>query len=481
MTATTTTTATNAMTDTTDTTAVSQLDETVRHELRAAVAGSVITPGDDDYDAARAVWNGLIDRHPGAIVRCTGTADVVAVLDVARRHRTEIAIRGGGHQVAGSGVCDGGIVIDLSEMNAVHVDVERRTAHVQAGARWRDVDRATQRFGLATTGGEVSDTGVAGLTLGGGMGLLHRAFGLSCDNVRSVEIVTADGVVRVAGPHEHPDLYWAARGAGRGIGVVTSFEFALHPLGPDVAVSWVLHPIDRAAEVARQWRELALAAPETITPQFLLWSVPPDPEIPTDLHGTPVAMTLALYAGDPAEAEPVLAPFAEIGEPLLDLSGVYPYVDLQSSMDALVPAGDRYLFKAHFVDDLDDQVIDRMAERYRGRPNDRSLIALRTMGGAIDRVSAAESAYPHRGRRFNLSIDGAWSDPADDDRAIEWVRSMWSSLRPFADGGVYVNFAGLDDEPDVTTTDTFGDVARLTEIRAAYDPTGLFDAASARR
>jgi FAD/FMN-containing dehydrogenase len=449
-------------------------------ELRSQFEGEIITPDSPNYDEARAVWNGIIDRRPGAIARCTGTADVVAAVAVARRHRLEVAVRGGGHQVAGSGVCDDGVVIDLSPMSQVHVDPERRVAHVGAGARWRDVDRACQLFGLATTGGEVSDTGVGGLTLGGGMGLLQRRFGLACDNIVAVEVVTADGVVRRASATEHQDLYWAARGAGRGIGVVTSFEFALWPLGPEVAAAWVIYDLAEGKEVAKRWRDLALAAPESVTPQMLCWIVPDDPEIPADLHGRHVVMVLGVYAGEPHEAGEVLAPFARLGTPLVDLSGVVPYVDLQSSVDELFPSGDRYCFKSHFIDDFGDEAIDIMIDRFQQRTSPRSAIVVRTLGGAIDRVDPATSAYPHRGRRFNFSIDGVWSDPAQDAAEIGWVRSLWTALEPVSAGGVYINFAGFDDEPDVDAADILGNDARLAEVRATYDPDGLFATAGTR-
>ncbi|MGC0252484.1 FAD-binding oxidoreductase [Pseudactinotalea sp. Z1748] len=450
-------------------------------ELRTALDGTVITPGDTAYEQARAVWNGVIDRRPGVIARCSGVADVVTAVEVARRHAIEVAIRGGGHQVAGSAVCEDGLVIDLSEMNAVDVDPDARTARVQGGALWRDVDRATQHFGLATTGGEVSATGVGGLTLGGGMGLLQRSFGLACDNVRAIEIVTGDGVVRTADATQHPELLWAARGGGRGLGVVTSFEFTLRPLGPQVAAAWVLFDLPEAASVARRWREAALAAPETVTPQLLLWSVPADPSVPEELHGRPVVMSLGLFAGDPAEATPVLDPLTDLGEPLADLGGVLPYVDIQASVDPMAPDGDRYFFKSHFLDEISDEAIATMVDLYDQRPSDRILVAIRTLGGAIDRVPADQSAYPHRGRRFNLSIDAAWSDPADDERTIGWARAMWTAMRPYATGGVYVNFSGFDDEPDVTLPETLGNQARLAEIRAAYDPDGVFATAAQRR
>jgi FAD/FMN-containing dehydrogenase len=455
-------------------------DAVIAKELSAALRGEVITAEHADYDRARRVWNGAIDRRPAVIARCADTADVVACVGVARRQGIEVAIRGGGHQIAGSGVCDDGLVIDLSAMNGVHVDPDSRTAQVAAGARWADVDRATQLFGLATTGGEVSITGVAGLTLGGGMGLLQRAFGLACDNLRSVEVVTADGVVRTASSEEHTDLFWAARGAGRGLGVVTSFEFNLRPLGPEVAAAWVVYPDDDARSVVRAWRELALAAPRTVSPELLLWGVPPDPEIPAQLHGQAVVMAMGLFAGDAAASGDALAPFAELGTPLLDLGGTMPYADLQSSADELFAEGNRYFFKSHFADELGDDAIDALVTSFERRPNAESLVAVRTLGGAIDDVGYDDSAYPHRGRRFNVSFDAAWVDANDDARLVKWARDSWTAYRPFAAGGVYVNFAGFDDEADVTPDDTLGATARRAEVRKAYDPDGVFAAAAQR-
>jgi FAD/FMN-containing dehydrogenase len=449
--------------------------------LRAALLGTVLVPGDAGYDNARRVWNGLIDRHPAVIVRCSGMADVVEAVAFARHHPVPVSIRGGGHQVAGSAVCDDGIVIDLSTMNGVLVDPVARTARVQAGARWADVDRATQLFGLATTGGEVSITGVAGLTLGGGMGLTQRAFGLACDNLRSIEIVTADGVVRTASPDQHPDLFWAAKGGGRGLGVVTAFEFALHPLGPDVTAAMVAYADDEATAVVRAWHDLALDAPDVISPELNLWTVPPDPALPAELHGRPIVLVAALFAGDPADADATLRPYRELAEPLLDMTETMPYAVLQSAFDAVVPDGNRYYFKSHFTDELTDDAIDALIAVGRARPNPDSLVVVRTMGGAISRVSADDSAYPHRGARFNISLDGLWSDPADDAAVVGWSRQSWDRLRPFANGGVYVNFAGFEGEADVSPAATFGsNVERLDAVRADYDPDGLFTGAAAR-
>jgi hypothetical protein len=444
-------------------------------DLRASLLGEVIDRTHPGYDAARRVWNGVVDRFPAVIARCSGTADVVAAVAAARRLRPPVSIRGGGHQVAGSAVCQDGMVIDLSAMRGVHVDPAARTVRAQAGARWADVDRATQLFGLAVPGGEVSQTGIAGFTLGGGMGLMMRAAGLACDNLRSIEIVTADGAVRTASPGEYADLFWAARGGGRGLGVVTSFEFGLRPLGPQVAAAQVIYPYQQARDVLRAWRDLTPQLPDTVSPEIVLWSLPPDPGIPEELHGSKVVLVAGMYAGPAEEAGQVLAPLTRLGIPLMDLGGTMDYVTLQSSMDELFPAAGRYFFKSHFLDALDDDAIETMLTCDRDRPTPQSLLILRCVDGAVNRVN--DTAYPHRGARYNLSIDACWSDPAADQAVIGWARSTWTSLRRFSTGGVYVNFAGLTEDTD--GDNLFGaSTQRLDRIRQAYDPTGLFGEAA---
>ena len=457
------------------------LEETIAAALRATIRGEVIDRFDARYDQARRVWNGLIDRYPAVIARCAGTADVVEAVRVGRTHcPVPVSIRGGGHQVAGSAVCDDGLVIDLSAMRAVHVDPLSRTVRAQAGATWADVDRATQLFGLATPGGEVSETGIAGFTLGGGMGVLQRAYGLACDNLRSVEIVTADGAVRTASRDEHPDLFWALRGGGRGLGVVTSFEFDLHPIGPRVAKALVFYPYAQAGRVLRAWRDLVPRLPESVSPEFVLWSIPPDPEIPAEIHGQRVVMVAGVYAGPADEGAAVLAPLASISGVPSRASGTADYATMQAELDAAFPAGGRYLFKSHFLDRLTDEGIDALLACDAGRPNPQSLIVIRTLGGAVARVGEDESAFAHRGARYNLSFDAGWSDPATDAEMIGWARSAWTVMRPFATGGVYVNFAGLGDEADRDAAYGPG-IRRLDRVRAAYDPDGLFDAAAHRQ
>jgi len=456
-------------------------EQAVVAELRSSLRGEVIDRNHPDYDRARKVWNGLIDRHPAAIARCAGTADVVQVVRIVREHRPPVSIRGGGHQVAGSAVCDAGLVIDLSTMKGVQVDPGARSVRAQGGVTWGELDRETQAFGLATTGGEVSMTGIAGFTLGGGLGMLMRAYGLACDNLRSIQIVTPDGTVRTASSDEHPDLFWAARGGGRGLGVVTSFEFDLHPLGPEVATAQVLYPYEDAATVARAFRDAALEAPDEVSPELGLWSVGQDPEIPLELHGSKVVFVAAVYAGQAAEAEAALAPLRSLGTPLLDTSGLSPYVDVQSSVDEAFPAGGRYYMKSHFLDELTDEAIDTMLRCDKRRPRPESLTVIRTLGGAVGRVDDDESAFAHRSARFNLSIDAAWSGPAMDEAAIGWARTTWEEMRPFSNGGVYLNFSGLNDEAESLRSAVQGpNQVRLAEIRRAYDREGLFEAAAGR-
>jgi FAD/FMN-containing dehydrogenase len=450
--------------------------------LRASLRGEVLDPTHPTYDDARGVWNGLIDRHPAVIARCVDVEDVIQAVRVAREQRPILSIRAGGHQVAGSAVCDDGLVIDLSAMNAVEVDPVARTARVQAGATWADVDCATQEFGLATTGGEVSATGVAGLTLGGGLGVMMRIFGLSCDNLRSVEIITADGEIRMAGHDEHADLFWAVRGGGRGLGVVTSFEFDLHPLGPEVATALVLYPYEDAESVLRAWRDYARRAPDTVAPEIGLWSIPPLPEIPEEQHGKPVVIVAGVFIGAPTNSDSVLAPLRELGTPLADMSGIVPYVDSQSALDDLFPEGGRYYWKSHFLNELTDQAISAMIEHDAHRPSPESVIFIRTLGGAIARVQDDETAFAHRSASFNVSVDASWSDTALDAAAMKWARSTWDALKRFSTGGVYINFAGLESDTEEVRHALLGrNQERLDSLRRDYDPELLFAAAALRQ
>jgi FAD/FMN-containing dehydrogenase len=446
--------------------------------LRSSLRGAVIDREHPGYDAARRVWNGLIDRHPAVMARCADTADVVETVRVAREHRPLVSVRGGGHQVAGSAVCDNGLVIDLSRMKDVRVDPVARTVRAQGGVTWGELDRATQTFALATTGGEVSTTGIAGFTLGGGMGILMRRHGLACDNLRSIEVVTADGEVLTASQTQYPDLFWAARGGGRGLGVVTSFEFDLHALGPEVAAAQVLYRYDDARRILRAFRDVAPRMPETVAPELALWTVLPDPSIPERLHGSKVVLVAGVYAGPAAEGDAVLTPLRQLATPLADLSGPVPYLTVQSALDDVFEGG-RFYMKSHFMDELGDAAIDTLLRCDARRPTPETLTVIRTLGGAIARVGPDDTAYSHRSAVFNLSIDAAWFDPALDREAIGWSRDTWDGLRPFATGGVYLNFSGLGEEAASLRDAVQGRTReRLTRVRWAYDPEGLFEAAA---
>jgi FAD/FMN-containing dehydrogenase len=364
---------------------------------------------------------------------------------------------------------------------AAHVDPAARTARAEAGVTWGELDRATQQYGLVTPGGEVSTTGIAGFTLGGGMGIIMRAHGLACDNLRSVAIVTADGQLRTASRTENTNLFWAIRGGGRGIGVVTAFEFQLHPLGPEVAVAQVFYPYDDAGSILRQWTDLVRGMPDSVSPELALWSIPPDPSIPAEMHGTKVVIAIGLFAGPAEQGARVLEPLRHLGTPLFEASGIMPYVEIQAALDDLFPAGGRYYMKSHFMDDLGHDAIDTLLRWDARRPTPESLAVIRSHGGAVARLGAEDGAYAHRGATFNLSIDAGWTDPALDDAAIGWARDAWDALRPFATGGVYVNFSGLDDEAGGLRAAVFGaSQRRLAAIRQAHDPDGLFAAAAAR-
>ena len=451
------------------------LEEPVIERFESSLSGELIRPYDTDYEVARKLWNGLIDRRPALITRCIGAGDVIESVNVARENDLLLAVRGGGHNVAGNALCDGGLVIDLSPMRDVVVDPLKRTARVQPGANWGDVDRETQMHGLVTPGGEVSTTGVAGFTLGGGMGLLRRKWGLACDNLISVEIVTADGRVLTASETEHPDLFWAVRGGGGNFGVVTSFEFRLHPLGPEVYGATTIYPFEEAASVLRNWRDFALRAPDEVTSEALIWGMPPLPEVPPEMHWAPVVILVAMYAGPVEEGERVLQPLREMGTAIGDLSARQQYLAMQSDMDPLFADGQLNYWKSLFADSLNDEVIDEVVVLYASRLSPQTLFGLRHLGGTMGRVPEESTAYGNRSALFNISIDNTWQDPARNQEMISWARAAWASLRELTDGGVYLNFAGLGEENDLLARAAYGrNYDRLVDVKRRYDPTNLF-------
>jgi FAD/FMN-containing dehydrogenase len=445
-------------------------------QLQADVRGELIPPGSPDYDEARRVRNGLIDRCPAVIARCSGTADVVAAVNFAREHELLLSVRGGGHNVSGAATNDGGIVIDLSPMRGVWVDPELRTVRVQGGATWGDVDRETQLVGLATPGGVVSTTGVGGLTLHGGWGWLRRKYGYCVDNLLAVEIVTADGQVRAASETETPDLFWAVRGAGSNFGVVTSFEFRLHEVGPLVAFAAPMYALEDAERVVPAWRDFMGAAPDEVSSQLLLWGVPATEAFPAELHDRAIVAPAAMYAGPAAEGERVLRPLRELATPLLDLSATMPYAVLQGAFDALFPQGRLYYWKSLYLDDFDEETMAATIQYARGRPTPMSLMGLwHLAGGAASRVGAEATAFGRRDMPYLLSFDTTWEDPAETEHCIDWTRAAWSEMHRFSGGGLYLNFAGFGEEKEALVRAGYGaNYERLVELKTRYDPGNLF-------
>jgi FAD/FMN-containing dehydrogenase len=437
--------------------------------------GRLIDAYDPDYDTARAVWNGAIDRRPQLIARCVGAGDVVAAVRFARDHDLPIAIRGGGHNVAGTAVCDGGVVIDLSAMRAVRVDPAVRRAWVQGGALWGDVDRETQAHGLATTGGIVSHTGVAGLTLGGGVGWLMRKHGLTVDNLLAADVVTADGARLRASVDEHPDLYWALRGGGGNFGVVTSFEFRLHPVGPTLLAGPIFWDASDAAEVLRFYRDFIREAPDELGTVVRFGAAPPLPVVPAELHWRPVVMVGICYAGPIEAGERTLRPLRACRRPLLDLLGPAPYTGFQSALDSTVVHGWNYYWKSTHLPELRDDLIDVMVEHAFSSSSPRSYVAMFHLKGAVSRVADGETAFGNRLASHAVTLDGVWR-PGEDfgDRDTAWARKFFAALARFREG-VYVNFIGGDEYPG-RVREAYGDsvYARLVEVKTTYDPDNVF-------
>jgi FAD/FMN-containing dehydrogenase len=444
--------------------------------LRADFRGELVEPGSPGYEETRHVRNGLIDRHPAVIARCSGAADVVVAVNFAREQDLLVSVRGGGHNVSGAATNDGGIVIDLSAMRGVRVDPAAKTVRVQGGATWGDVDRETQLFGLATPGGVVSSTGVGGLTLHGGWGWMRRKYGYCVDNLLSVDIVTADGRVRTASETEHPDLFWAVRGAGSNFGVVTSFEFLLHEVGPLVAFAAPMYALEDVERVVPAWRDFMNAAPDEVSSQLFLWGVPAAEGFPADLHDKAIVAPAAMYTGPAAEGERVLRPLQELATPLLDLSATMPYTVLQGAFDALFPKGRLYYWKSLYLNDFEGHTMEEAIRYARERPTPMSLIGLWHLGGgAASRVGAEATAFGRRDAPYLLSFDTTWTDPVDTERCIGWTRAAWDDMRRFGPGGLYLNFAGFGEEKEDLVRAAYGaNYDRLVELKTRYDPGNLF-------
>ncbi|WP_208277344.1 FAD-binding oxidoreductase [Massilia oculi] len=443
------------------------------NELRGLLRGEILQANDAGYDEARAVWNAMIDRRPAIIVRCAGTADVRASLAYARNHQLRLAVRGGGHNIAGSALCDDGLVIDLSRMKSVQVDPERRRAWVEGGATLRDFDHEAQAYGLATPLGINSTTGVAGLTLGGGFGWLSRTLGLAADNLLSAEMVTADAGRLQVSATEHPDLFWAIRGGGGNFGVVTRFEFALHPVGPQITAGLIVYPFDQARSVLQQYRD----AVASMTPDLTVWAVlrkaPPLPFLAPQVHGQDV-LVLPVFSPSPSDAvDAAIERMAKLGEPLGMHVGPMPYAAWQQIFDPMLTPGARNYWKSHNFAQLSDGAID-VVMRYAGNlPTSQCEIFLGLLGGQAGAPPPQATAYPHRDALYVMNVHTRWKDPADDERCVAWARDFFADATPYASGGVYVNFMPQDEGE--RTSDAYGaSYARLAQIKATYDPDNLF-------
>lgn len=455
-----------------------QISDADLEQFRAQLRGEALTPSDPGFLDIRPPFNAMHSGQAALAIECRGTADVIDAVNFARERGLAVAVRGGGHSVAGLSCVDGGVLIDLSPMHGVEVDVQQRLVHVQGGAVWGDVDRETQVFGLAAPGGVVADTGVAGLTLGGGYGWLRRKYGLSCDNVVSARVVCADGQVRTASATSEPDLFWAIRGGGGNFGIVTSFTFRLHPVGPLVASVSVFYPAEQSAQVIRRWRDVVLSTPDEVSSELVAITPPAAPELPTPIHNQRCLVVGAVYAGnDLDEGMRIMSPLRELGEPLADLSEPIPYTVLQSEFDPFFQRGQMQAYwKSCYLPELGDAAIDVIAAKVQQRPAPLTLVNVLHMGGAVARVGVDETAFADRTSPFMVSIDGMWTDPADNESGIAWVRAAWDDLAPFSTGAIYLNFMGLAAEsPNTNVAGSFGpNLDRLARIKAKYDPDNFF-------
>jgi FAD/FMN-containing dehydrogenase len=443
--------------------------------LARTFQGELIRPDDPGYEVARRVWNGMIDKRPALIARCTGTADVVAALRFARERELPLAVRGGGHSVAGTAVCDGGVVIDLSPMKGVSVDPESRVARVQAGVLLGELDTATQAFGLATPAGIVSHTAVAGLTLGGGIGWLTRKLGATVDNLRSACVVTADGEHVNADERENPDLFWGLRGGGGNFGIVTAFEFGLHPVGPTVVAGPVYYALEDGVEVLRRYREVAAAAPDELTTILNLRQAPALPLLPAELHGRPVVTVVACWAGELERGERAVQPLRELGTPLVDLLGRRPFLELQGLFDPAVPHGWHYYWKSIETPPFEEALIDTLIDHTSRITSPRSYTIIFQLGGALARVAEDATAYSQRDAHFNVNINAVWLEgDTRADEHIRWTRDFYGAVEPHAGGRVYVNFLGDEGEERVRAAYGEEKYERLRALKRRYDSTNVF-------
>lgn len=443
-------------------------------DLRPRLGGPLLVPGDAGHDDARSVWNAMIDRRPAGIARCLGVADVLAGVKFARDNGLALSIKGGGHNIAGLAVCDGGLMLDMSLMRGVWVDPTARTARAQAGCLLGDVDRDTQLHGLAAVLGFVSNTGIAGLTLGGGFGYLTRRFGWTCDNVASIDVVTADGRMVRASERENADLFWGLRGGGGNFGVATSFEYALYPVGPEIVAGAIAWPAAEAREVLAMYRTLTAQAPPELTCVALMRLAPPAPWLPKEIHGKPIVALFICHTGAVTDGEKLVAPIKAFRAPVGDIIQRRPYVSQQSLIDATQPKGRRYYWKSEYLPSLEPEMLTQMIEHAGRIVSPHSGIVLFALDGALNRLPADHSAAGNRDAKAVLNITASWEKAGDDPANIEWARAAWRDMRRFSTGGTYVNFL-TEEEGDERTRAAYGqNHARLVALKNTWDPDNLF-------
>jgi FAD/FMN-containing dehydrogenase len=449
------------------------LDSSAIESLKAELRGPLLFPGDDGYDTARTVWNAMIDRRPALAVHCAGVNDVKRAVDFARAHGLLTSVKGGGHNIAGSAVCDGGLLIDLSGMRSVRVDPAARVAHVEPGATLGDFDSEAQAFGLATPLGINSTTGVAGLTLGGGFGWFSRKHGMTIDNLLAVDVITADGRFVRANGRENTDLFWALRGGGGNFGIVTRFEFQLHPLGPGVLTGLVVYPLKEAASALKQYRQFAKEQSDETAVWAVLRKAPPLPFLPPEVHGTEIIAFALFHAGDTEAGRKAVEPVRHFGKALGEFIGVQPYRSWQQTFDPLLTPGARNYWKSHNFADLDDGAIETTVKYIGNLPSPHCEIFFGQIGGATRRPSPDSAAYPHRDAMYVCNVHGRWDTPAEDRKGMEWARGFFRDTAPYATGGVYVNFL-TEDESDRVKAAYGPNYHKLAEIKKKYDPQNLF-------
>jgi FAD/FMN-containing dehydrogenase len=450
----------------------SALDSEGLQAFGDSLRGELVGPTDPDYDDARRVFNAMIDKNPALIARCAGTADVVKAVDFARAADRQVAVRGGGHNVTGNAVCDGGLVVDLSGMKGVRIDPARQTARVEPGVTWGELNDDLQTFGLGATGGYVSTTGVAGLTLGGGLGWLMRKHGLACDNLLSADVVTADGRLLHACPTENEDLFWGLCGGGGNFGIVTSFEFRVHPVGTALAGP-IIYPLATAKELMQFYREFAETTPDELTAGILLLTAPRAPFVPEQAQGAPVAAITLAYSGAPEDGEAAIRPLREFGPPVIDLVQPMPFAAVQQMADDFFPPDLRHYWKSSFLGALSDDAIDTIVTRFETVPSPQTIVIVEQGGGALARVDPGATAFPHRTWEFNFLVTSMWGDSRADEDNIAWTRDLWDAVQPFASDAVYVNFLGV--EGDERVRSAYGpNYKRLVNLKRKCDPTNFF-------